>query len=166
MTTVDRAKPVPPKLMVLSIREFEVLFYMSHGAANKTIGRRLELSEDTVKTHCRRLFRKLGAADRGHAVRRGFELGLLRNTTEEAAMPFERPSHAAMRGDRERLPVVDWQVLERVRIAANRQPRPISVTHIGACFAAESCPCRTGSTWSWPAGQVFADPVPMPEVSR
>ena len=35
------------------------------------------LSEDTVKTHARRLFRKLGARDRAQAVAVGFRRGLV-----------------------------------------------------------------------------------------
>ena len=42
------------------------------------IGRELYLSEDTVKTHARRLFRKLAAADRAQAVALGFRWGFLR----------------------------------------------------------------------------------------
>ena len=45
-------------------------------ASNAEIGRELYLSEDTVKTHARRLFRKLGASDRAHAVALGLPLGL------------------------------------------------------------------------------------------
>ena len=48
---------------------------MSRGRSNSEIGRELYLSEDTVKTHARRLFRKLGAADRAHAVAVGFRWG-------------------------------------------------------------------------------------------
>ena len=51
---------------------------MSRGRSNAEIGRELYLSEDTVKTHARRLFRKLGAADRAHAVALGFRWGLVR----------------------------------------------------------------------------------------
>ena len=36
---------------------------MSRGRSNSEIGKELYLSEDTVKTHARRLFRKLGGAD-------------------------------------------------------------------------------------------------------
>jgi DNA-binding NarL/FixJ family response regulator len=61
----------------LTEREQQVLDRMSRGASNPEIGRELYLSEDTVKSHARRLFRKIGARDRGHAVRIGFELGLL-----------------------------------------------------------------------------------------
>jgi DNA-binding NarL/FixJ family response regulator len=62
----------------LSERELQVLSGMSRGRSNAEIGRELYLSEDTVKTHARRLFRKLGAADRAHAVAVGFRWGLVR----------------------------------------------------------------------------------------
>ena len=50
---------------------------MSHGKSNSAIGRELYLSEDTVKTHARRLFRKLGVNDRAQAVALGFRRGLV-----------------------------------------------------------------------------------------
>ena len=46
------------------MRELQVLAGMSQGKSNGQIGRELYLSEDTVKTHARRLFRKLGVRDR------------------------------------------------------------------------------------------------------
>lgn len=62
---------------VLTERELQVLTGMSRGRSNADIGRELYLSEDTVKTHARRLFRKLGAADRAQAVAVGFRWGLV-----------------------------------------------------------------------------------------
>jgi DNA-binding NarL/FixJ family response regulator len=62
----------------LTERELQVLRGMSQGKSNAEIGRSLFLSEDTVKTHARRLFRKLGAADRAQAVAVGFRWGLVR----------------------------------------------------------------------------------------
>jgi two-component system, NarL family, nitrate/nitrite response regulator NarL len=62
----------------LTRRELEVLAGMSHGRSNAQIGQELFLSEDTVKTHARRLFRKLGAADRAQAVAIGLRSGLIR----------------------------------------------------------------------------------------
>lgn len=62
----------------LTEREVQVLSGMSQGRSNAEIGRDLFLSEDTVKTHARRLFRKLGAADRAQAVAVGFRWGLVR----------------------------------------------------------------------------------------
>jgi DNA-binding NarL/FixJ family response regulator len=55
-----------------------VLRGMGRGRSNSEIGKELYLSEDTVKTHARRLFRKLGAADRAQAVAMGFRWGLVR----------------------------------------------------------------------------------------
>ena len=71
---VDGAGPVPP----LTEREMQVLTGMGRGRSNAEIGKELFLSEDTVKTHARRLFRKLGAADRAQAVAIGFRWGLVR----------------------------------------------------------------------------------------
>ncbi|RQX28532.1 helix-turn-helix transcriptional regulator, partial [Micromonospora chalcea] len=58
-------------------RELQVLLGMAEGKSNAEIGRELFVSEDTVKTHARRLFRKLGARDRAHAVAAGFRAGLV-----------------------------------------------------------------------------------------
>ncbi|GAB3688346.1 response regulator [Angustibacter aerolatus] len=62
----------------LTERELQVMNGMSRGRSNAEIGKELYLSEDTVKTHARRLFRKLGAADRAQAVAVGFRWGLVR----------------------------------------------------------------------------------------
>lgn len=73
--------PPPPGQVgndaALSTRELQVLTGMAHGRSNGTIGRALYLSEDTVKTHARRMFRKLGAVDRAHAVALGYQRGVL-----------------------------------------------------------------------------------------
>lgn len=94
VTTVDEkptplaAREVTPTyvLVGLTIREMQVLYCISHGSTNATIGGRLHLSEDTVKSHARALFKKLRAADRAHAVRRGFELRLLLPRSDPDAM--------------------------------------------------------------------------------
>lgn len=61
----------------LSPREREVLLALSFGASNKEIAAALFLAEETVKSHLRSVFAKLGARNRAHAVRLGFEAGLL-----------------------------------------------------------------------------------------
>ena len=68
----------PPIDPPLTERERQVLDGMSRGKTNNEIGRELFLSEDTVKTHARRLFRKLGVNDRAQAVALGFRSGLVR----------------------------------------------------------------------------------------
>jgi DNA-binding NarL/FixJ family response regulator len=65
-------------LPALTERELQVLRGMSRGRSNAEIGKELYLSEDTVKTHARRLFRKIGAADRAQAAAKGFRFGLVR----------------------------------------------------------------------------------------
>jgi DNA-binding NarL/FixJ family response regulator len=68
----------PPRRRVdLTERELQVLRGMADGKSNAEIGRELFVSEDTVKTHARRLFRKLGARDRAHAVASAFRAGLV-----------------------------------------------------------------------------------------
>ena len=71
-STVRELAPVQ-----LSMREMQVLTGMSQGKSNAQIGRELYLSEDTIKTHARRLFRKLGAKDRAEAVATGFRRGMM-----------------------------------------------------------------------------------------
>lgn len=71
----DRASDAP--LNRLSPREREVLALLGRGWSNAQIGRELYLSEDTIKTHARRLFRKLGAKDRAEAVATGFRRGIM-----------------------------------------------------------------------------------------
>ena len=53
---------------VLSLREQEVLRELAHGLGNQAIGERLFVSEATVKSHLRRIYRKLGVRTRSEAV--------------------------------------------------------------------------------------------------
>jgi DNA-binding NarL/FixJ family response regulator len=71
-STVREMAPV-----TLSMREMQVLTGMSQGKSNAQIGRELYLSEDTIKTHARRLFRKLAVKDRAEAVATGFRRGMM-----------------------------------------------------------------------------------------
>jgi NarL family two-component system response regulator LiaR len=61
----------------ITAREMEILTWIARGLSNREIAAQLFVSENTVKTHCARLFDKLGAARRTQAVQRGKELGLL-----------------------------------------------------------------------------------------
>jgi len=58
-------------------RELEVLVLIAEGMSNSEIAGKLFVSENTVKTHCSRVFDKLGAKRRTQAVQLGKELGLL-----------------------------------------------------------------------------------------
>jgi DNA-binding NarL/FixJ family response regulator len=74
---VDRVATTRPDVPALTERELQVLHGMSQGKSNAQIGRDLFLSEDTIKTHARRLFRKMGVNDRAQAVASGFRRGLV-----------------------------------------------------------------------------------------
>jgi len=52
----------------LTLREVQILETVADGKSNKEIAAALAIAEDTVKTHLRNLFEKLGAADRAQAV--------------------------------------------------------------------------------------------------
>lgn len=58
----------PGRDALLSPREHEVLTMMAEGARNRDIADRLCLSHDTVKSHVRRILRKLHATNRAEAV--------------------------------------------------------------------------------------------------
>jgi len=59
-------------------RELEVLALVARGLTNRAVGRRLAISEATVKTHLVHVFAKLGVADRTAAVTAALERGLIR----------------------------------------------------------------------------------------
>jgi DNA-binding NarL/FixJ family response regulator len=61
----------------LSAREREVLRCLAEGMSNKEIGRRLAISEGTVKNHMSQVLGKLQVLDRTQAALRARELGLL-----------------------------------------------------------------------------------------
>jgi DNA-binding NarL/FixJ family response regulator len=75
--SVPRPRAAAEQEFSLSKRELEVLRGMSLGKTNGEIGGDLQLSEDTVKTHAQRLFRKLSATDRAHAVGQGMRQNLI-----------------------------------------------------------------------------------------
>lgn len=62
----------------LSPRELAVLGELCVGRANKEIGRQLDLTENTVKFHLKRIYEKLGAHTRSGAVTAAIQRGLIR----------------------------------------------------------------------------------------
>jgi len=67
----------PGSIEALTDRELAVLRLLSGRLSQRQIAAELFVSLNTVKTHSRGIFRKLGAGDRRHAVQRARELGLL-----------------------------------------------------------------------------------------
>lgn len=61
----------------LTPRELEILELIAAGLSNREIAERLFVSENTVKTHAKRLFDKLGARRRTQAVKIGRERRLI-----------------------------------------------------------------------------------------
>lgn len=74
MSTPTLAVARPPQL---TQRERQYLELGAQGLTNSDIGRRLYLSEDTIKSHARSAMRKLGVHDRTCAVIRALQLGIL-----------------------------------------------------------------------------------------
>ena len=65
--TMLGAQRTPDPLDALTEREREVLVLVAEGLPNKQIGRRLEISEKTVKAHLTSIFRAIGVTDRMQA---------------------------------------------------------------------------------------------------
>lgn len=62
---------------VLTIRQIEILKFVSEGAANKTIAKVLGLSEKTVKAHITAIFKTLNVVNRTQAAAAGRKAGLI-----------------------------------------------------------------------------------------
>ena len=63
--------------MKISSREKEVLGLIAFEYTTKEIANHLFISMDTVKSHRKKLFSKMGARNIAGLVRRGFESGLI-----------------------------------------------------------------------------------------
>jgi DNA-binding NarL/FixJ family response regulator len=61
----------------LTVREIEVLRLIATGNANKEIGAKLSIGEDTVKRHVTNILGKLDANDRTHAVTIALKRGII-----------------------------------------------------------------------------------------
>ncbi len=61
----------------LSARELDVLRHLGQGFSNDDLGRALGISGETIKSHLKGIFVKLGVAGRAEAVARAYELGLI-----------------------------------------------------------------------------------------
>jgi two-component system, NarL family, response regulator LiaR len=75
ITGFDDLEDAPPST-TLTQREQEVLALMALGSSNREIAHELYLSIDTVKTHVRTLFQKLGVSNRTQAALTAAEYGV------------------------------------------------------------------------------------------
>jgi LuxR family maltose regulon positive regulatory protein len=79
-STAEQGEPAPEAAAMidpLTDRELEVLRELAGGLSNKALARTLFVSLDTVKTHLKNVYAKLGVSNRRDAVIRGRELGLI-----------------------------------------------------------------------------------------
>jgi DNA-binding CsgD family transcriptional regulator len=75
------AKPVRR----ITPRELEVLALIAEGYSTREIARMLWITEETVRTHVRRLLDRLGARTRAHAVSIAHRDGLWARNPDQAA---------------------------------------------------------------------------------
>lgn len=61
----------------LSPRELDVLRHLGRGLGNEELGRALGIGGETIKSHLKSIYQKIGVSSRTEAVARGYELGLL-----------------------------------------------------------------------------------------
>lgn len=77
----DPEDPSVLKANGLTDREILILKALALGLSNDAIGRKLWLSEQTVKFHLHKMYRKLGVANRTEAARYAYERGLVESAS-------------------------------------------------------------------------------------
>ena len=74
LVDLDRS---PAALLGLTPREVEVLGRLGDGATARQIGAELFVSHETIRSHLKRIYRKLGVHDRPSALRRAQQEGIV-----------------------------------------------------------------------------------------
>jgi ATP/maltotriose-dependent transcriptional regulator MalT len=86
---VDWDEKADEPLHPLTTRELDVLRYLPTRLSNIDIGARLRISQNTVKTHLKDIYRKLRVGSRNEAVVVAVRLGLLNLAEERPAAPSD-----------------------------------------------------------------------------
>jgi two-component system, NarL family, nitrate/nitrite response regulator NarL len=96
------AQPAPmrPAAVQLTEREHHILTGIAAGKPYREIASGLHLSEDTIRFHACRLFRKLHARDRANAVHIAHQHGLLGGTAPGRRSPAQEALAAPHRNQR------------------------------------------------------------------
>jgi DNA-binding CsgD family transcriptional regulator len=81
----------------LSARECAVLALIAKGQSNKRVAQTLKIAPETVKSHVKRSFIKLGAKTRAEAVARATELGFLWSAVDRMPSLTARNSSRELR---------------------------------------------------------------------
>ena len=68
----------------LTARELEILEAVARGLSNRAVGSELFLSDQTVKFHLHKIYRKLRVANRTEAAQTAFQLGLVASAATAA----------------------------------------------------------------------------------
>lgn len=72
--------PPAGSLAGLTPREIDILQLASHGITDRELGRQLAITENTVNSHFRKIFEKLGVNNRIHAISCAVRLNLINPT--------------------------------------------------------------------------------------
>lgn len=83
----DSPKGAGPFLAGLSVRQRELVFALLAGLASREIGARLGLTEQSVQTYCKRLYKRLGISGRGELVRLCHAKGVVLDAPVSAIEP-------------------------------------------------------------------------------
>lgn len=76
----------------LTAREREVLAALARGLTYDQVGMALDVSGNTVRTHVRKIYQKLGAATRTEAVLAAIERGVLRPMSSSSSLARRSPA--------------------------------------------------------------------------
>jgi DNA-binding CsgD family transcriptional regulator len=76
----------------ISAREFEILHHIAAGEPDRKIASILHISEHTVRSHVRSLFRKLDVSSRSQLISKAFHLKLIEaETDKKSSSDYKRP---------------------------------------------------------------------------